>query len=32
MTAVISAYMEVGHGDMTFTFHTGKLPVIMEEE
>lgn len=32
MTAVISAYMEVGHGDMTFTFHTGKLPVITEEE
>lgn len=26
MTAVISAYMEVGHGDMTFTFQTGEMP------
>lgn len=25
MIAVISAYMEVGHGDMTFTFHTGEM-------
>jgi len=23
---VISAYMEVGHGDMTFTFQTGEMP------
>ena len=26
MTAVISAHMEVGHGDMTFTFQTGEMP------
>ena len=26
MTAVISAYMEGGHGLMTFTFHTGEMP------
>lgn len=26
MTVVISAYMEVGHGDMTFTFQTGEMP------
>ena len=26
LTAVISAYMEVGHGDMTFTFQTGEMP------
>lgn len=26
MKAVISAYMEVGHGNMTFTFQTGEMP------
>lgn len=26
LTAVISAHMEVGHGDMTFTFQTGEMP------
>lgn len=26
LTVVISAYMEVGHGDMTFTFQTGEIP------
>jgi hypothetical protein len=26
LTAVISAYMEVGHGNMTFAFQTGEMP------
>ena len=26
LVAQISAYMEVGHGDMTFTFQTGEMP------
>ena len=28
MSAVISAYMEVGHGNMTFAFQTGEMPAV----